>query len=105
MEPVSRVICEREFHKLKVAFKKPSVDTCHKCDVLQMQIKVAEENLLASKMVSIYIRLLLIWHTQLKLICVYYQWWLRAACVVPNFGFYSSFLHRITKIDKISYLI
>ena len=52
--PVSRVIYEREFHKLKLAFKKPSVDTCHKCDVLQMQIKVAEEtnheeNLLASK--------------------------------------------------------
>jgi len=70
--PVSRVIYEREFHKLKLAFKKPSVDTCHKCDVLQMQIKVAEEindeeNLLASKIVSIYIRLLLIWHTQLKL--------------------------------------
>lgn len=42
-EPVSRVIYEREFHKLKLAFKKPSVDTCHKCDVLQMQIKVAEE--------------------------------------------------------------
>jgi len=52
--PVSRVIYEKEFHKLKLAFKKPSVDTCHKCDVLQMQIKVAEEtideeNLLASK--------------------------------------------------------
>jgi len=52
--PVSRVIYERECHKLKLAFKKPSVDTCHKCDVLQMQIKVAEEtndedNLLASK--------------------------------------------------------
>lgn len=52
--PVSRVIYEREFHKLKLAFKKPSVHTCHKCDVLQMQIKFAEEvndeeNLLASK--------------------------------------------------------
>lgn len=53
-EPVSRIIYEREFHKLKLAYKKPSVDTCHKCDVLQMQIKVAEEskdeeNLLTSK--------------------------------------------------------
>lgn len=70
--PVSRVICELEFHKLILAFIKPSVDTCHKCDVLQMPINVAEEinyeeNLLASKMVSIYIKLLLIWHTQLKL--------------------------------------
>jgi len=70
--PVSKVIFEKEFHKLKLAFKKPSFDTCHKCDVLQMQIKVTEEvndeeSLLASKMISIYIRLLLICHTRLKL--------------------------------------
>jgi hypothetical protein len=44
----------KEVHKLKLGFKKPSVDTCHKCDVLQMQIKVVdeskdEESLLTSK--------------------------------------------------------
>lgn len=44
VEPVSRTIYEREFHKLKHAYKKPSVDTCHKCDVLHMQIKVAEQS-------------------------------------------------------------
>ncbi|KAL4152897.1 hypothetical protein QTP88_000730 [Uroleucon formosanum] len=37
-------IYEREFHKLKLSFKKPKVDTCHKCDTLQMQIKTAEES-------------------------------------------------------------
>lgn len=42
-EPVSKVIYEREFYKVKLAFKKPIVDTCNKCDVLQMKIKVAEE--------------------------------------------------------------
>lgn len=41
---VSRFIYEREFHKLKLSFKKPKVDTCHKCDTLQMQIKTAEES-------------------------------------------------------------
>ncbi|CAG9764926.1 unnamed protein product [Ceutorhynchus assimilis] len=43
-EKVSRRIYEKEFHKLKLAFKKPKVDTCHKCDILQMRLKVAEEN-------------------------------------------------------------
>jgi len=41
---VSRFIYKREFHKLKLSFKKPKVDTCHKCDTLQMQIKTAEES-------------------------------------------------------------
>lgn len=39
---VSRFIYERKFHKLKLCFKHPKVDTCHKCDILQMQIKTAE---------------------------------------------------------------
>ena len=40
---VSRRIYETEFHKMKLSFKKPKIDTCHKCDVLQMRLKVAEE--------------------------------------------------------------
>ncbi|KAF2898539.1 hypothetical protein ILUMI_07635 [Ignelater luminosus] len=40
---VSRRIYETEFHKLQLAFKKPKVDTCHKCDVLNMKLKVAKE--------------------------------------------------------------
>lgn len=42
--PVSRTIYEREFHKLNLRFKKPHVDTCHKCDILQMEMKIATEN-------------------------------------------------------------
>lgn len=42
-KPVSRKIYEREFHNMKLCFKKPKVDTCHKCDVLTMKIKVASE--------------------------------------------------------------
>lgn len=42
-KPVSRKIYEREFHNMKLFFKKPKVDTCHKCDVLTMKIKVASE--------------------------------------------------------------
>ncbi|CAG9763456.1 unnamed protein product [Ceutorhynchus assimilis] len=38
---VGRSIYEREFHKLKLSFKKPYVDTCYKCDTLNMQVKVA----------------------------------------------------------------
>lgn len=39
--PASRKIYEREFHALKLAFKKPQVDTCHKCDILNMKLKIA----------------------------------------------------------------
>lgn len=41
-EVVSRRIYENEFHKLKLAFKKPKIDTCHKCDVLKMRLQVAD---------------------------------------------------------------
>lgn len=39
---VSRRIYEGEFHKLKLSFKQPKVDTCHKCDVFHMKLTVAE---------------------------------------------------------------
>lgn len=39
---VSRKLYEKEFHKLNLAFKKPKVDTCHKCDVIQMKLAVCE---------------------------------------------------------------
>lgn len=38
-KPVSRKIYSREFHKLNLSFKVPQVDTCHKCDTLNMKIK------------------------------------------------------------------
>jgi hypothetical protein len=31
----------REFHNLKLSFKKSYVDTCYKCDTLNMQVQVA----------------------------------------------------------------
>ena len=40
---VSRTIYEREFHKMKLTFKRPQQDTCHTCDGLRMKIKVSED--------------------------------------------------------------
>lgn len=40
---VSRSIYEREFKKLNISFKHPKVDTCHKCDVLALKLKIAED--------------------------------------------------------------
>lgn len=40
-KPVSRQIYEREFHKMNLSFKEPKVDTCNKCDLLRMKIRVA----------------------------------------------------------------
>lgn len=39
--PVGRTLYEREFHELKLDFKKPHIDTCFKCDTLQMRLQVA----------------------------------------------------------------
>ncbi|XP_031327855.1 uncharacterized protein LOC116160704 [Photinus pyralis] len=39
---VSRRIYEREFHNMNLAFKQPKIDTCHKCDMLHMKLKVEE---------------------------------------------------------------
>nr|CAD7445515.1 unnamed protein product [Timema bartmani] len=39
--PASRQIYEREFHAVIPSFKKPQVDTCHKCDILNMKLKIA----------------------------------------------------------------
>lgn len=41
--PVCRNIYEREFHKMKLSFKAPKVDTCHKCDTFAMKLKVSTE--------------------------------------------------------------
>ncbi|CAH1710610.1 unnamed protein product [Aphis gossypii] len=41
--PVSRKIYESEFKKMKLSFKERKTDTCHKCDVLFMKIKVEED--------------------------------------------------------------
>lgn len=43
-QPVGRTIYEKEFHNMKLSFKKPYVDTCYKCDTLNMEIKVARDN-------------------------------------------------------------
>ncbi|XP_074037188.1 uncharacterized protein [Leptinotarsa decemlineata] len=40
---ISRTIYEREFHKMKLSFKKPYVDTCVKCDTLNMHLKVTTD--------------------------------------------------------------
>lgn len=40
--PVSRVIYEREFHKLKLRFKKRKTDTCHKCVTFKMRLQTTE---------------------------------------------------------------
>lgn len=40
--PASKTVYEREFKKLNISFKSPKVDTCHKCDVLLMKMKVAK---------------------------------------------------------------
>lgn len=42
-KPVGRKIYEYEFHKLKLAFKIPKTDTCHKCEVMNMQLQVASD--------------------------------------------------------------
>lgn len=39
-DPVSISIYAREFHVLKLKFKKPYVDTCHTCDSFAMRLKV-----------------------------------------------------------------
>lgn len=38
--PVSFSIYSKEFKKLDLKFKKPKLDTCHKCDVLKMKAQV-----------------------------------------------------------------
>ncbi|XP_050499721.1 uncharacterized protein LOC126880090 [Diabrotica virgifera virgifera] len=44
LEPVSLKLYSNCFHDLKLSFKKPSKDTCHTCDIITMQMKLAEEN-------------------------------------------------------------
>ncbi|XP_063216648.1 uncharacterized protein LOC134542596 [Bacillus rossius redtenbacheri] len=39
--PVGRTVYTREFKSLGLAFKAPKVDTCHRCDTLQMKVKLA----------------------------------------------------------------
>lgn len=39
-KPLGRKIYELEFHKQKLAFKVPKTDTCHKCEVMKMQLDV-----------------------------------------------------------------
>lgn len=41
--PVGRTIYESEFHKLNLAFKVPKTDTCHKCEVIKMQLDVTKD--------------------------------------------------------------
>ena len=50
---------EREFHALSLSFKKPSVDTCHKCVMLHMKLKVTNEtgNAKERESVSLELRL------------------------------------------------
>jgi len=38
--PVSFSIYSKELKKLDLKFKKPKLDTCHKCDVLKMKAQV-----------------------------------------------------------------
>ncbi|KAF6208142.1 hypothetical protein GE061_016593 [Apolygus lucorum] len=42
--PVSRKIYEKEFRKMKIYFKKPKVDTCNKCDILALKLKVSSDD-------------------------------------------------------------
>ena len=39
---VSRMIYEKQFHKMNLSFKSPKIDTCNKCDILKLQIDSAE---------------------------------------------------------------
>jgi len=38
--PVNFSIYSKELKKLDLKFKKPKLDTCHKCDVLKMKVQV-----------------------------------------------------------------
>lgn len=41
--PVGRQIYEREFHKLKLAFKLPKTDMCHKCELMKMKLDITDD--------------------------------------------------------------
>lgn len=43
-KPVSLTIYSKCFHDLNLSFKKPKVDTCHKCDTLKKAIEVAKDD-------------------------------------------------------------
>lgn len=43
-KPVSFTIYSKCFHDLNLSFKKPKVDTCHKCDTLKKAIEVAKDD-------------------------------------------------------------
>jgi len=43
--PVSRKIYESEYKKMKLLFKERKTDTCHKCYVFFIAIKVEEEDI------------------------------------------------------------
>ena len=56
-KPVIRKNYEREFHALSLSLKKPSIDTCHKCNKLHMKLKVTNEAGNAEEQESVSVKL------------------------------------------------
>lgn len=50
--PTSIKIYSQEFHKLKLSFKKPHVDTCFTCDKFLMKIKLSQDEQIKTELIS-----------------------------------------------------